>query len=280
MIGIFGKQAYAAGLARGEFLALRFPLAASLLWLYVIILRRNVLKFRAKQVFACMALGAIGYPIFTTLYFRALQDLSVSMSILLLYTYPVIVAGGAWLFLGERLKSAHILSLPAVCIGLTLLLWSNLSVSNGLAICFALGAAFFYAVYILSSSRLLRNMQPLAAGLLIMTWAAVAFAAITPSAFQHITAINRSGVTAIVSLALVCTIGPMVLFLEGLQKLTSTETALLSTLEPVTAVVASALLLNERLTAMQIVGAALILGAVLFVSLPRRQRGLAVSTGD
>jgi len=271
LLGIFGKRAYGAGLHPGELLALRFLLASAILWLYVLIARRSTLRMSWRQTLACAALGALGYAVFTTLYFHALEVLPASLTVLLLYTYPVIVTLGAhWLF-RERVTWAQVVALPVVCAGLVMLLWGGeVWYVKGPAIVLALLTAVFYAAYILASSRLLRSVNPLAAGLYIMTAAAAAFVLWSPPTLERITHLSGDAWVSIIALALVSTVGAMILFLSGLEKLTSTETSLLSAFEPVTATVAAALVLHESLSVWQVAGGALIIGALIFSTLGRR----------
>jgi drug/metabolite transporter (DMT)-like permease len=267
MLGVFGKRAYAAGLQSGELLALRFVLATSLLWIYVLIARRDVLRIEIKNLAACVCLGLFGYTVFSTLYFRALEGLSVALTVLLLYTYPVMVSLGAYFLFRERITRAQVLALPILACGLVMLLWSDLAIVNRVSIALAIGAAAFYAAYILVSSRILKSIDALSAGLFIVTTATAALVLLSPSSLKHVTELNRGAITSIVGLAIFSTVGPMILFLSGLEKLTSTEASLLSTIEPLTATIAAAVILNDVLSPNQIAGGALILVALVVSSL-------------
>ncbi|MGB7922154.1 MAG: EamA family transporter [Pyrinomonadaceae bacterium] len=275
LLGIFGKRAYEAGMKPGELLALRFILASTALWAYVLIARRSVLRLSIRQLLACVCLGVFGYAVFSTLYFRALEGLSASLTVLLLYTNPVIVTVGSWLLFKERVTRAQWLALPVTLAGLVMLLWGGLSIGRPIAIVFALGSAIIYSAYILATSRLLSSVNPLAAGLYIMTAATVALVLWTPSALQRAHELNGAAWGSITGLALISTVGPMVLFLMGLEKLTNTETSLLNAVEPVTATVAAAVLLGERLTLTQVMGGLLVLFALAISTLFRRSTALS-----
>ena len=66
----------------------------------------------------------------------------------------------------------------------------------------------------------------------------------------------------IFGIAILCTIIPMTLVLGSLQKLKKTEVALLSMIEPLTATLASWVLLKEGLTVLQMIGGFLILAGL------------------
>jgi drug/metabolite transporter (DMT)-like permease len=274
-IGIFGKRALEAGMRPGELLALRFLLAAAVLWAYVLIARRDLIRMPFRQIVYCVLLGVLGYATFSSLYFYALQGLSVSLATLLFYTYPILVALGSWLFLSEKITLIQGLSLPVLVIGLMLLLWGDITVEIRGFIVLGLGAAVFYGSYILASRPLVALVNPLSASLYIMTTAAIGLLIATPSALQHAAGFSADAWQALLGLAFVSTLVSMTLFLMGMKKLTSTEASLLSTLEPVTAVLAAVFLLGESISPRQISGGVIILCALLILSICRRSNELA-----
>lgn len=266
LIGIFSKRAYEEGVRPGELLALRFILASTLLWGYTLIARRNAFRLQVRQALACVSLGIFGYAVFSSLYFYSLEGLSASLAVLLLYTSPVFVTCGAWLILKERVTPIQWLALPIVFFGLLMLLWFDFSVKNKGAVALGLGAAAIYAAYILVSRRLVSSISGFSAGLYIMTGTTVALILMTPSALSRVDDLTSAAWWSIINLTFVSTIGALVLFLMGLEKLTSTEATLLSTIEPMTAVIAAAVVLNEKLAPLQIAGGIMILCALILLS--------------
>jgi drug/metabolite transporter (DMT)-like permease len=265
-IGIFGKRAFAAGLGPGEFLTMRFVIASSLLWIYVLAFRREILKLDRRQVLSCVALGVCGYAFFSSLYFRALEGLSASLTALLLYTYPVIVTIGARVLFKEHVSWRRAVALPVVAGGLVMLLWGDMAVTDWRAVGFGLGSAVLYSAYIMASSRLLRGINMMAAGLAIMTSAAIALAVVALPTPAKLSALDPAAWGSVLGIAVLSTIGPLILFLKGLEKMTNAEASILSLLEPLTAVVAAGLLLGERLAPVQLAGGAVILAALVFSS--------------
>lgn len=270
-LGVFGKQAYAAGLGPGEFLTMRFVAAAAILWVYVLVARRSALVWDRRKIAACAALGVFGYALFTSLYFHALKDLSASLTSLLLYTFPVMVTIAARVLFGEPIGWKRGVALPIVAAGLVMLLWGDITVHNWVAVALGLGSAVFYSTYILASSRWLRGVDSMIAGLYIMTAAAIALFAIAHPSIEQLRGLDARAWTAVAGIALVSTLGPLVLFLRGLEKLSSPEASILSLVEPMTAVLSATVLLGERLSFVQVLGGAIILGAMaLSTSRPAR----------
>jgi drug/metabolite transporter (DMT)-like permease len=144
------------------------------------------------------------------------------------------------------------------------------AVVKGSAIALALASAVMYAAYILASGRLVASLNPLTAGLYIMTAAAVALIVRAPTALWQVDKLSFAAWTAVIALALISTVGPMVLFLMGLEKISGTEASLLSTMEPVTATIAAAFVLGESLSPLQLLGGGLVLAALVVSSLSRQ----------
>lgn len=266
LLGVLVKAAFAAGFSPGEHLALRFLNGACLLWIFNFLNpgTNAVLPWRDGVV--CLLLGVFGYAVFSSCYFAALNGLSVSMTVLLLYTYPVLVACGAWFFFRQRPSNRKLISLPVMLVGLLFLVWGEFSVGNPEALFFAIAAPVLYSCYILFSSRFIDHINPLVAVAYIQTGAALALSLVYLKDFDRTLGLIESYWYLIASVAIFCTVLPMLFFLRSLQKLPASTVSMLSTTEPITGVVAAALILNERLSVIQLVGALTIVAVLIYSS--------------
>jgi len=77
-------------------------------------------------------------------------------------------------------------------------------------------------------------------------------------------ALSARNVVALVYLVVCSTLLAYVLWFRGVERLGPTPVSLLALLNPVTAAILGALLLGERYTAAQVLGAALVIAALLF----------------
>jgi DME family drug/metabolite transporter len=267
-LGVFGKRAYELGLSPGQYLSLRFLLASAVLGLVLIVVKPSLLRVSRNTLFRCILLGVTGYAIFSSCYFYALRGLSASLTVLLLYTYPVLVSLGARVIFGERQTKAQWLALPIVMGGMALLVGGDLEMRSLSFLAFGFGSAIFYAFYILASGRLLVGVPPLSSTFYIMLSAGVALSLL------HLREIPWSVDVALVvsATALISTLAAMGLFLAALQKLKSAEASLLSAMEPVTAVILAVVLLGERLRWSQGLGGILIFVGLAMVALATRHR--------
>ncbi len=247
-LGIWGKWAFTLGIEPGELLAIRFSLASLILFSYLFWKNRNsALKFPWLSPFhliLCILLGILGYAVFASCYFIALKGLSASMTVLLLYLYPVFVAVGARVFLKEHLGKKGIIAIPIASIGLVLLVWGDFSIQNMTGFIAGLISAIVYSVYILVSRKHLANVDAITSSCWMQLGTGTSLLLLHFSSFDRFVEVATVGWQPILCIAIISTVFSMALFLQGLKRLTSAEASILKTSEPITAIIAASILLG------------------------------------
>jgi len=152
-MGIFGKLAYEEGANLGTLLAVRFVLAAAVLWLFVACSRGagHLRALPRRDVGIALALGAVGYSAQAGGYFAALERLDASLLSLLLYTFPSIVAVSAIALGRERASWRTAAALALASTGLVLVLAGAAGALDPVGAALGLAAALVYSAYILTS---------------------------------------------------------------------------------------------------------------------------------
>ncbi|KHD89171.1 MAG: transmembrane protein [Bdellovibrio sp. ArHS] len=262
-LGIFAKWAFASGLSVGQFLSYRFTLAALLIWIFLLLFKPQWIKLNRRQTVIASLLGVFGYALFSTLYFEAIDGLSVTLAALLLYTYPFWVNVFSHFFTHDKISKKEALCLVAASAGLVLLLWGHIEVRNFWAIAAGLGSAISYAIYVLLSGRLQQGVRPISSTLYVITFGAITLSLFHRTDFSHVQALTSFQASCIFGIAIICTILPLTLELAALQKLRSTEVALLMMIEPITAALMGAFIFHESLRPLQILGALIIAVALV-----------------
>lgn len=264
-LGIFGKQAYAQAVSLGDVLVARFTFATLILLSILALFSPAKLRISRRQLLICAGLGLFGYALFASLYFAAIEGISVALAAMLLYTFPFWTALMNH-FTGHPLTRLQWLALGGALVGLVFLLWGHLDVRSLVAILYGLGSAVAYATYIVVSGRFQQGVPALTSGFYIILFAALGLGLFHQpdlSTWRHFTPAQA---TPILGLVVICTLFPLTLIQAGLQRLSSFETSLLSMIEPVTASFAAWILLDEKLGPWQLLGALLILGSLILVS--------------
>ena len=201
------------------------------------------------------------------MYFKSIEGISVPLAALLLFTFPIFVNLGAHFVLKERMTKLQVLSLSIACVGLGILLWGPLVVNSLSSVIFAIVAAITYSIYVLVSGRYQKDVAPLSSSLYVITFAGLALFVFHQPDLGKIASLSSHQILIIIGIAIVSTIGPLTLFLAGLQKLSSSKASIVVMIEPVVAAIAASLLLQEQLTTLQLCGAGLVMLALVLNAL-------------
>jgi drug/metabolite transporter (DMT)-like permease len=263
-LSIFGKLAYANGLGTEQTLAFRFLLGAIGMWVLAMLFGQNPLRFKTRELVMLIVLGAVIYTGQSLTYFIALRSLPASLVVLIAYIYPSLVVVAGWLFLRRSVSIWHGLALAASFLGVGLLVGgAHFQVAWALA--FAIASPAIYTGYILLGERVMSSVPAIGASAVIMSGAAVAFCVLAALRHELRTPATLAGWGVAFGVALFPTMIAISLFLASLPRIGAALAALLSTVEPVVTIALAAVILGERLSAVQFVGGALILLAVIVV---------------
>jgi drug/metabolite transporter (DMT)-like permease len=272
-MAIFGKLAYDAGVGLLTLLFVRFAIAAPVLWIAALWRPGAFAGQPRRTLLAAFALGAIGYASQAGLYFAALARMDASLLSMLLYTFPAMVTAAAIALGRETASRRRTGALLVSSGGLALvLLGAGAGAFDWLGAALALGAALTYATYILVSDRVGGGIEALPLSALITTGAAITFGVAGAATGSLDAGFAGEGWVWLAAIALVSTVTPITLFFAGLRRVGPSTAAILSTLEAPTTVALAFLVFGEALTAIQLAGAALVLGAAVLLNLGPRRR--------
>jgi drug/metabolite transporter (DMT)-like permease len=269
-MAIMARIAFASGVDTPTLLAMRFAIAAACM--LAIARARAMALPRGADLSRLVALGAAGYGGQAFTFFTALTLAPASLTALLLYLHPAIVAVLAALVLHERMSAPKVVALALALAGTVLTVAPALSGNAngehpnlGVGVGFGIAAGVIYAIYIVAGTRLAARVHPLAMSTVVIASAAALFVlaalALGPRWPQ-----TAAGWVAVAGIAIVSTVIAISLFFAGLARIGPTRASTLSTIEPLFTVVLAAALLGERIAPVQILGGALILGAVLLLA--------------
>ncbi|WP_079527153.1 DMT family transporter [Solibacillus isronensis] len=186
------------------------------------------------------------------------------------YFAPIFVMILAPYILKELLVKKKIICIIIAIFGLILIVGEGVQASNTndlLGICFGLTAALFYAALLLLN-KFIKNLDKLECTILQLGLAAFL---LMPYVFItegfDVLSVSRNSVPYILILGIVNTGIGFWLFFTGMKNLNGQSIAMLSYVDPFVAIFISAILLHEQMTAIQILGGALLLGSTLMSEL-------------
>ena len=280
-MAVLGKLAYGEGATVGTLLAVRFALAAALFWVLVVAGGElgQLRRLAPRDLAIALALGACGYAGQAGCFFAALERIDASLLSLLLYTFPGMVAVAAIALGRERTDARRLGALGLASVGLVLVLASaKPGALDALGAALALSAAVVYTTYILVSQGVAGRISPTLLSALVCSGAAVTLTVgSTVLGDLRPGTVTLAGWGWLAGIAVVSTVAAVSLFFAGLKRVGPTTASILSTVEPVVTVVLAFLVFGELLGALQLIGGAMVIAAVLVLASQRPREPIAAT---
>lgn len=263
---VWTKIAYDSGANFAGVLSVRFSVAAVVL-LGLAVVRGETFP-HGRRLLAVAALGGVGYVVESMCYFAALDRISAGLTALLLYVYPalvVVLAAVAFRQPPSRVAAGCVVVASAG----TALTLGPVGGGRTVGVLLGLGAAAAYAVYIVVSSQVTAGLGPFATSAVVMGSCGLVYDALARPLGAELPH-GAKAWAALVGVALICTVVAVTCFFGALTRLGPGDTAVISTVEPVVSVAAAYLVLDERLTSLQLLGGVLVVVAVAVLARHRR----------
>ena len=197
--------------------------------------------------------------------FEAYRFTGVAVGTLCYYMAPVIVVVLSPVFLKEKLTAINVTSVLAAVVGAVLI--SGVvsgSAKSAKGILLGLAAAALYSTVIMIN-KFVRNLSPIETTFVQLLTAAVTmipYILLTEDVTEFV--FDRRSVIFTLIVGIFHTGIVYMIYFSSVQKIPAQTTAVFSYIDPVTAIILSAVVLGERLDAVQLIGTFLILAATLF----------------
>jgi drug/metabolite transporter (DMT)-like permease len=259
---IFGKMAYRVGVDPYTLAAFRTILAAAMLWAFYLARWRRYIRIDWRNLLGCIGMGAVN-GVGSLFYYTGLQRLDASLVSLLNSLYPI------WVFIflsasGHAISRLAIARLALALVGLYFVTSTGPLRPDGLGVMLMLASAAAYGWHLVLGQWVLADVNSRTVTLYVLTTMAVVVGGVRLAGDQTLGGIGVTGWEAILGLAIVTALSRMMMF-AGLKRLGGVQTALLGITELITTLLVAFLVLGERLSLAQWVGAAIIITSVLLV---------------
>jgi drug/metabolite transporter (DMT)-like permease len=267
-IVVLGKHELEGGLTVYSLLAIRFGVAAVVLFVLLVAVRRPLAAAEGERA-GLAVLAVCGYAVEATLFFLALEHGTAAAVTLLFFIYPVVVTLMSWVVGSGRPGRLTLLALVFAVTGAAVVVVTGSGLSiQARGVVAALGAATTYSAYLVGADRVLRRTSPLTSAMWVSAGASAGlfgFAAVTgngalPSGWSEWWPVIGMGLAT--AAAFVC-------LLEGIRRIGAVRTAIVSAMEPLAAAALAVVFLGESVTGGIALGGALILVGAVAASLAR-----------
>lgn len=274
--GTASKAVLLTGLDAPHLTQLRLTLAAVILLIVVAITRPSSLRIKRSEIGLLLAYGVLGVVGTQLFYFIAIERIPVGVALLIEFTAPIWVA--LWFRFAWKQPTKNMVwaALAMALLGLALVaqVWQGITFDlvGGAA---SLGAAASLALYYLLSDVAMRRKEPRDPISLTM-WgfviAAISFALVQPLWQFPVELLSGTATLGsatmpvwllVAYIVIFGTIASFSLVVTSMKYLRASQASVIGLLEPLIAILVAWVLLNEALTAAQILGGVLILVGVL-----------------
>lgn len=273
IIGLFIDALSQAGFTALQIVTLRVVSAAVMLTFYLAITNPKLLKIDFKDSFSFIGTGIFSIVFFNWCYFTAIEEVSLSIAVILLYTGPAFVTLLSWILLGEPMTRRKVGALLLTLVGCALVIKvipigdQRISLYGFLV---GLGSGFGYALYSIFGKHALKKYDSLTVITYTFLFASAVMLPVSGITFQveHLT--SSYVWLQILGLGFFPTALAYMLYTTGLSMVESSRASITATIEPVVATLLGVFIFNDLLTAYQVLGILLVLTAVVLIQLKKR----------
>jgi drug/metabolite transporter (DMT)-like permease len=259
---IFAKFVYLYGFSVYNMLFFRFSIASVIIFLYLYI-RKEFYIPKFNILISLILLGSIGYFSQSLLYLSSINYIPISVAVLLLYSYPPIVSLMASLLNIDKITSRIIIALFLGFIGVFLIANPSYNL-NVYGITLAFSAAIVYSIYIVTSSKILKNIKGELASLFVMSSASMSF--FLASLVQNeVIRFNYFALLFCIAMAMISTALAISTFFMGLRLIGPTRSSIISLLEPLTSTLLAFYIFYESFNILQLIGSTFIILSAFLV---------------
>ena len=276
-IGIFRKY---IPLSSGMLAFVRGALGAAFLFSYVLYLRRNAedgafgslkksLADIGTKLVLCLFIMGTGIGVNWMLLFESYNYTTVSIATLCYYMEPTIVILCSPLFFKEKLTGRKLICAAAAVFGMVLVSGvleggAGSGAGNAKGIMFGLAAALLYAIEVMLNKKA-SHVDPIILTMIELFGAAVVMFpyVLVTEGFSQLWQVDLKTALLLLTVGIVHTGITYVIYFGSMKKLKAQTIALISYIDPITALILSAVVLREHMSILGITGAVLILGSTL-----------------
>jgi drug/metabolite transporter (DMT)-like permease len=254
-------------------LALRmlFSIPFYVITAWVLSRREGNVKLTPRQWAFIVLLGFMGYYISSLLDFMGLAYISAGLERLILFLYPTFALLMGALAFRQKVSRRQWLALLLAYLGMMVAFVADIHMQTGndvvIGSLLILGCAVTYAFYIVGGGQIIPKV-----GSMKFTAYALIFA--TVGIFAQYLVTHGTTVRHFTShtywlcfqMAIVSTVLPTFMMSEGIRRIGSGNTAIITSIGPVSTILLAYIFLDEPVTWLQLAGTALVLAGVLMIS--------------
>ena len=259
------RYIYAAGINRESVVLLRnllaLPLLALLTWH-----QDKSFKIPIKAIPAIVVIALMGCCITPLLLYGSYQHIATGTATVFHFVYPAVVVLIGLVFLHKKINVGTLLSV-LLCVGGLCLFYNPNEQLDWSGCALALASGVTYAIYVVLLSVFRYNeVSGFKLSFYISAVCSVAMLAVCLIAGRLTLPATVVGWLLCVLLAMVISVGAVVMFQRGTFLIGGERASVLSTVEPLTGVVMGVIVFQEKLTLGMCIGSVLVISACILIT--------------
>ncbi len=262
LLGYFGITIIQAGSSVFNMLFWRFLISALFVLILLIPKYKTILQ-SPKSILKVLISGMAFYGTSSIAFFMSSCYIGTGLAMIIFFIYPAIVMIVNIAFYKAPFSKVYCLAFLIIIIGLVFLVDLQDFALDIIGVGLGIATAIFYAMYIIASEKI--DIDPILSTLMVSIGCMITcfISSLVDSSLNIPSGLNNW--LNIIGIGLICTAIPILLLLQALKYIDAEKASTLSVLEPVFVLVFGVILLDEKVTAMQIVGTIIVLSGALMV---------------
>jgi len=255
---------YEEGLNVNSIIFYRFLFASIILFIFLLY-KKESLKVNFKELLLLSLLGFL-FGVSAIALFSSFLYIDVGVASTILFIYPIFVAILMAIFFKEKTTIVDISSIFFAFLGVIFLYASKEASISNIGILLVILSSICYAIYIVLINQYLKISA------LLITFYSILFCTLTifinsnfSQSLEIMPLLNFNMWFFTIFLAIVPTIASLLLLVEAIQIIGSTNASILGALEPLTAVIIGIVVFKEQLTIFLVIGIILIIFGVSLI---------------
>jgi drug/metabolite transporter, DME family len=274
IIAIFVKQLTEIGFTPMEIVAIRVSFAFIILFWVGISSFKNQLKIKTKDIPLFAGSGIVSIVFFNWCYFTTINQMNLSLAVILLYTAPAMVVLFSRILFKEELtkqKMVAVIGTLLGCIFITGIGSNSTADLTMIGLITGLGSGLGYALYSIFGKIALNKYKPFTITFYTFLMATIFLLPLTSLWEKAHLLFQVKTLLWALGLGLLPTVIAYFFYTKGLEKIESSKAAIIATVEPIVATLLGVVLYHEGMGLLQMIGTGLIFSSVIIVNITKKK---------
>lgn len=274
IIGIFTRALSKYGFNSIQITAARCLVTAICLIIYLGIKDKEKLKIDPKDIWYFIGTGIGSIVFFNICYFITIEQTTLAVAAILLYTAPFFVIIMSVIFFKEKITLKKIIALIIAFLGCILITGiigkQSLKLTN-FGILTGIGSGIGYALYSIFGRIALKKYDTIT--VTSYTFIVASLSLIPFSNIKYMMEVivrNNTVLINVLFLGILSTLIPFLFYTKGLQNMEAGKASIMAFVEPMVATIVGIILFKEKLSIQNFAGISLIFLSLILLNLPKK----------